>query len=677
MSFAEHAHYGQKRRSGEEYMVHPLRVALILAELYADEESIIAGLLHDVVEDTEVTLKDIEDNFGSDVALLVDGLTKLRKLPKGTGWEGAQKENLRKLFLSAAEDPRVIIVKLADRLHNMRTIQYLPPDKQKRVAKETLDVYAPLAHRLGVYRIRWELEDLAFKTLYPEQYEYISALVNQKLKGQKEVIREAKAKIEETLAARGMKGTVEGRVKHLYSVYTKMLTQNKTIDEIFDLVGLRLILDTEEECYVALGLVHSLWPPIPGRLKDYIALPKPNFYQSLHTTVIGPRGLPLEVQIRTWQMHEVAEYGVAAHWAYKEGVSPKSDLERINWLKQVFAFEDEKVKSTDEITRAVMDTLKEEILVFTPKGDVISLPKGATVLDFAYRIHTEIGHHTVGARVNGGWVPLDKELEMGDRVEVVTSKNRSGPSLEWLDFVKTAHAADKINNWFRKRDRQELLEDSRKMLEDPLKKYGLTYQEFIDMLKAKNVNIENAILNLIKNQSSLDSVLKNLGVVVAEPVEETVDTAVATKPALSPNSVIGVPYRLAKCCSPLPPEEIVGIVESGHGIVVHAATCKNVNNASKTIALTWDQLQGSKNKDGYSVDIKITAKDRLGLLADIGSVFAVTGLNIEKVTVQRKQKVEQLKIIVQVKMRNVDDFQMLFNKLSEMPEIIEVTKGKQ
>ncbi|HAR40350.1 MAG TPA: GTP pyrophosphokinase [Coprothermobacter sp.] len=671
------AHSGQKRRSGEVYMVHPLRVALILAELYADQESIIAGILHDVVEDTPVTLRDVEENFGTEVALLVDGLTKLRKLPKGTGWEGAQKENLRKLFLSAAQDPRVVIVKLADRLHNMRTVQYLPADKQKRVAKETLDIYAPLAHRLGVYRIRWELEDLAFKTLYPEQYEYISTLVNQKLRGQREVIEEARTKVEDMLKARGMEAKVEGRMKHLYSVYTKMLTQNKTIDEIFDLMGLRIILNTEEECYVTLGLVHAVWPPIPGRLKDYIALPKPNFYQSLHTTVIGPKGLPLEVQIRTWYMHQVAEYGVAAHWAYKEGVTPKSTLERINWLEQVFAFEDEKVKSTDEITEAVMDTLKEEILVFTPKGDVVSLPKGATVLDFGYRIHTEIGHHAVGARVNGAWVPLDKELEMGDRVEIITSKNRSGPSIEWLKIVKTAHAADKINSWFRKRDRQELIEDSRKLLEESLKRYDLTYQEFIDTLKSKNMNVESTLINIIKNQSSLDLVLRNLGLIAPELAKDEESKTVATKEQTSVSSVTGIPYRLAKCCSPLPPEDIVGVVESGHGIVVHAADCKNVSDASKTISLSWDQLHGARNKDGYPVDIKITARDRLGLLADIGSVFAVAGLNIDKITVQRRQRIEQIKILVEVKLKNKDDFQVILNKLSEMPEIIEVVKGKQ
>lgn len=659
-------------------MVHPLWVALILTELYADEESIIAGLLHDVAEDTTVSLSEIEKEFGLEVGLLVDGLTKLRKIPKGTGWEGAQKENLRKLFLSAAQDPRVIIVKLADRLHNMRTVQYLEPDKQKRVAKETLDIYAPLAHRLGVYRIRWELEDLAFHTLYPEQYEYVASLVRQRIKDQQSVTQEAKAKLEEALQSKVLRAVVEGRVKHLYSVYMKMVLQNKTIDEIFDLVGLRVILERDEECYVTLGLVHALWPPIPGRLKDYIALPKPNFYQSLHTTVIGPHGLPLEIQIRTWRMHMVAEYGVAAHWAYKEGVSPKAGIERIDWLQRVFAFEDERVKAGDDITQAVIDTLKEEILVFTPKGDVVSLPRGATVLDFAYRIHTEVGHHATGARVNGGWVPLDRELQMGDRVEIITSKSRTGPSLEWLKIVKTAHATEKINSWFRKKEREELIAEAKRLLEDSLKKHGVSYDSFLESLKAKNMNVEGVLLGVIKGQMTLESVLRSVGIQATEEGKTAVPLTVMPKQAERQGTAAGVPFRLAKCCSPLPAEPIVGVVESGRGIVVHAADCPNVRQAVKVMPIDWEQINtGEKNREGYHTDIKILAKDRLGFLADLGSLFAVSGVNINRITVQRREGSEQIKLVVEVNLRTKDDFDALAKRLREMPEVVEVVKGKQ
>ncbi|HPC78155.1 MAG TPA: bifunctional (p)ppGpp synthetase/guanosine-3',5'-bis(diphosphate) 3'-pyrophosphohydrolase, partial [bacterium] len=457
-----------KRRSGEEFFVHPLEVAKILSGMDVDAVTIASSLLHDVVEDTDVSIEEIEKRFGPEVASLVDGVTKLNRLTGLTG-EERQAENLRKMFLAMAKDVRVIFIKLADRLHNMRTLSYLPVEKQKIIAKETLDIFAPLAHRLGMWRIKWELEDLSFKYLESEKYREISRLVAKTRKEREEQIEEAISIIKSNLETLGIKADIQGRPKHLYSIYSKMKRDNLEFDQIYDLLGIRVIVETTKDCYAVLGIVHSLWKPIPGRFKDYIAVPKSNMYQSLHTTVIGPKGEPLEVQIRTFEMHRVAEYGIAAHWSYKEGKTDKEFDMKLSWLRQLLEWQKDLQDAREFVEQVRVDLFEDEVFVFTPKGDVVSLPKGSTPVDFAFRIHTEVGNHCVGAKVNGRIVSLNYELKSGEIVEILTSKSAT-PSLDWLSFVATNSARNRIRQYFKRLQKEENIVRGKETLERELKR---------------------------------------------------------------------------------------------------------------------------------------------------------------------------------------------------------------
>jgi len=647
-TIAKKAHIDQYRKSGEHYIFHPLGVANILAKLELDTTSIAAALLHDVVEDTAVSLDDIEKDFGKEAAELIDGLTKLSQI-EFKSQEEQQAENLRKMMLAMSKDIRVIFIKLADRLDNMRTIQHLNPEKQRQKARETLDIYAPLAHRLGIFKIKWELEDLSFKTLEPKKYAEIAKMVSETRKKREDYLKEASEILSAELKKVKIKNEIIGRIKHYYSIYEKMIRRDKEFNEIYDLSGLRILVDSVNDCYAVLGVIHSLWKPIPGAFKDYIAMPKFNMYRSLHTTVIGPTGRPLELQIRTYDMHSTAEYGVAAHWHYKEGTRMNKGEEKLSWLRQMLEWESETKDSKDFLETLKIDLFETEVFVFTPKGDVVSLPKGSTPLDFAYNIHTDVGHRCIGAKVGGKIVPLEYELQNGDIVEILTSKTSSGPSRDWLNIVKTSSARTKIRQWFSKESREGTEHVGREILQKELRRKGYSLSDIsVDVIKVvikdlKFSDTESLYTNIgTGNVSPKQVVTKIIHAVKAGEEEKELELPPSYPKRKPGTTAVGVRIegvedaliRLARCCDPVPMDNIIGFITIGRGITVHRNSCSNVKNLKKKhpdrlIKVEWD-LGG---KETFQAEIQVEAIDRTRLLRDISSAISDLGVNIRSATV--------------------------------------------
>lgn len=639
---ANKAHEGQTRATGEPYIIHPLAVAYILAELRMDEEGIIAALLHDVVEDTEYTVEDIKKAFGEEIAFLVDGVTKLSKFHYKDK-EDQQTENFRKMFLAMARDTRVVVIKLADRLHNMRTLGVFRREKQERIAKETMEIYAPLAHRLGIYNIKWELEDLCFHYLYPDEYYDLVRQMRQKRKFREEIVNDTMAVLHRHIEESGIEAKVTGRPKHFYSIYKKMKRDNKDLSQIYDLYAVRVIVDTIPQCYAVLGIVHSLWKPLPNRFKDYIAVPKPNMYQSLHTTVIGTRGQPVEIQIRTWEMHHISEYGVAAHWRYKEGSKGgnKNFDAKITWLRRLLEWQD--TSNSKEFMNALkLDVFSDEVFVFTPKGDVINLPKGSIPLDFAYRIHTEVGNRCVGAKVNNKIVPLDTKLKNGDIVSIITSKTGK-PSYDWITMVGSTESRAKIRSWFKKENREENISRGQELLATEIEKAGYKWKDVIGKDRLDKVGI-------YFNNMSEDDLLASVGFgglasksvalklidfyqeeiavknVVPKTLEEDVEKLKITNvKSRGGNGILvkgesGLVVHLAKCCNPVPGDEIIGYITRLHGVSVHRADCSNAihfSDKAREISVKWE----SSITGTFLVNIKVISYDRTALIADILAVF--------------------------------------------------------
>jgi GTP pyrophosphokinase len=637
IDFAIEAHGDQPRASGEPFVTHPISAALILADLGIDLVAIQAELLHDVPEDTEYALSDIEERFGSEVAQLVDGVTKLSKFST-LSHEQQQAENIRKMFLAMADDIRVVLIKLADRLHNMRTIAPLPPEKQLRIARQTLEIYAPLAERLGIWQIKWELEDLAFKVLEPTRFRELAKLLDTRRKGRESYIDRAIDELRPRLAAAGIEADLQGRPKHIYSIWKKMQRKSAEFGEIYDVYAIRLLVDDVRDCYAALGIVHALWRPIPGQFDDYIAVPKNNLYQSLHTAVIAMDGKPLEIQIRTYAMHQVSEVGIAAHWRYKEG--SKSDREydaKLAWLRQLMDWQRDVSDATEFVEGVKLDIFQDQVFVFTPKGDIKDLPAGATPLDFAYRIHTDVGHRTIGAKVNNRLVPLDYKLKNGDIVEVVTTRAGHGPSRDWLNVVRTQHAREKIRQWFKRQERDENIVHGRESLDRELRRLARTstaaigQDKLMDVARQLNYDaIDDFYAAVGYGAVSAQSVVMRLGVV---------DDSQAALPTVAPpppparaggvrvKGVGDLLVRFARCCHPIPGDPIQGFITRGKGVTVHLRSCPTVLNereVSRLIDVEWEAAPAQT----YPIAIRVEAYDRTGLLSDITQVVAEAKVNI-------------------------------------------------
>jgi guanosine-3',5'-bis(diphosphate) 3'-pyrophosphohydrolase len=642
--FADESHRGQLRKSGDPFIEHPLGVAHILADLGMDTTTLVSALLHDVVEDTDLSVREVERDFGEDVAKIVDGLTKLDRITFRSR-EQAQAESVRKMIVAMARDIRVLIIKLADRLHNMRTLGSLSKVRQEAKAVETLEIYAPLAHRLGIFQIKWELEDLAFATLHPKRFEEIRNLVGKAEHERAEYLSLVVDSVEQQLGKIKIKADVEGRPKHLYSVYEKMVLRGKEFSEIYDLVGIRVLVDTVKDCYAALGALHSLWKPVPGRFKDYIAMPKFNMYQSLHTTVIGPEGRPLEVQIRSRQMHRTAEVGIAAHWRYKERGKKKDEAADLVWLTQMLDWQKETADPKEFMEALKLDLYADRVFAFTPKGDVVDLPLGSTPLDFAYAIHTEVGHRCMGAKVNGKLVPLDYKLQTGDAVEVLTTKARdAGPSRDWLQVVATPRARNKIKQWFSRERREDAMETGRDMLQRELRRQGLPLKRLTteDTMAAvaselKYPTLEALLVAIGEGQVSPQSVAIRLTRLISQDEEEAAEVPPARPVHLAardgqPVLVRGAPdlwVNLARCCTPVPGDEILGFVTRGRGVSVHRADCPNAralmeSQGDRFIEVTWRGGKGTS----FAVAIQVEALDRKKLLGDVATALSEQQINI-------------------------------------------------
>lgn len=682
--FAKKAHEGQHRISGELYIFHPLEVAMILADLELDTTTIAAGLLHDVVEDTPFTLEDITREFGEEIALLVDGVTKLGKLEFKTK-EEQQAENLRKMFLAMAKDIRVILIKLADRLHNMRTLKYLPQEKQKEIARETLDIFAPLAHRLGIYKIKWELEDLSFRFLEPEHYYELVEKVAKKRREREEHINKMIAILGERLAAAGIKAEIQGRPKHFYSIYKKMKEQNKSFEQIYDLTAVRVIVSSVRDCYAALGVIHALWKPLPGRFKDYIAMPKPNMYQSLHTTVIDSSGEPLEIQIRTYEMHKTAEYGIAAHWRYKEGNKADDFDKKLSWLREILDWQRDLRDAREFMESLKIDLFSDEVYVFTPKGDVIDLPAGSCPIDFAYRIHTDIGNRCVGAKVNGKIVPLDYKLKNGDIVEIITSAHSNGPSRDWLQFVKSTQAKNKIRQWFKRERREENINRGKEMLEKEAKRQGydiyqLINQDFMDKL-LKRLSFQNTedlfaavgyggISAPQTVQKILEEYKKNVKFDKTELEgargEQRTKRKTKVFEGVKIDGVDNVLVKFSRCCNPVPGDKIVGYITRGRGVSIHRQDCPNVINnvydRERLIEVKWD---GFIKEKSFPVEIEASGYDRPGILSDVLDILGNMNTSIDSVNARAsKNGIAVIDLILEI-----TDKQHLDNVIQKLKKI--------
>jgi len=704
-NFSYAAHKEQKRESGEPYIVHPLEVACILAEMGLDTSTIVAGLLHDVIEDTVYTYEDISREFSIEIANLVEGVTKLGLIKYKTK-EEEQADNIRKMLLAMAKDIRVILIKLADRLHNMRTLKYMPVANQKLKAKEVLDIYAPLAHRLGMSKIKWELEDLSLRYLNPNEYYNLVRKIAEKRVEREENISNIITELKFNLNIVGIEADIDGRPKHFYSIYRKMVAKNKTIDQVFDLTAVRILVNDIGNCYAALGIVHTVYKPIPGRFKDYIAMPKPNMYQSLHSTVIGPHGKPFEIQIRTYEMHKTAEYGIAAHWKYKEGIEGTESTDdenfdsKFSWLKDILEWQGETFDAEEFMEGFKIDLFSDEVFVFTPKGEVINLPLDATPIDFAYRIHTDIGHRCMGAKVNGRMVPLEYHLKTGEIVEIVTSPSPKGPSIDWLNITKSNQAKSKIKAWFKKAKRDESIEKGKEVLERESKRQGHNFGEI-----AKGEAIEKIYRKY--NFKSLDDLFAYVGVgdimpstvvnrlrevfenknkqetLTIEDIEQKI-TKTSSKEEKKKTDFSGlivkgegnVLVRFAKCCNPVPGDKIIGYITKGRGVSVHRLDCKNVealmkNEINKVVEVSWGASEGK----GYITEIEIKADDRYGLLSDIMEVITVTKTQLYSINAKTLKNNVAL-INIKLRVSDTEHLKELQKKITKLAGVIEVYRIK-
>ncbi|WP_323372929.1 RelA/SpoT family protein [Tumebacillus lacus] len=701
---ADAAHQGQTRRSGEPYIMHPVAVAEILADLELDAVTLSAALLHDVVEDTGVTDETLTTEFGAEVAALVDGVTKLERI-KFNSKEEAQAENLRKMFMAMAKDIRVILIKLADRLHNMRTLKHQPTEKQVRIATETLEIYAPLAHRLGISTIKWELEDISLRYLNPQQYYRIVNLMAQKRREREAYVQEVIDGLKRKFDELSIKSDISGRAKHLYSIYRKMANYNKQFNEIYDLLAVRVVVENVKDCYAVLGVVHTMWKPMPGRFKDYIAMPKANMYQSLHTTVIGPRGEPLEIQIRTWEMHRTAEYGIAAHWLYKESQSAQQQgnngdakeatfTQKLAWFREILEWQQDFKDAQEFMETLKFDLFADEVFVFTPKGDVIQLPAGSVPIDFAYRIHTDIGNRTIGAKINGKIVPLDYKLKTGDIVEVLTSKHSYGPSFDWIKVVKSSQAKSKIRQWFKREKREENVSKGRELIDKEAKKHNVD----TDWLTDKNLEEIGGKFNFAK----LDDMLAAVGYggfsahqVITRIVEKIKKEAppeavkipeVKTEPQKrSKKGSLGVRVkgidnlliRFSRCCNPVPGDEITGFITRGRGVSIHRSNCLNLENIeeneeNRIIEVEWETGLSTQ----YSVEIEVTGLDRRGLINEVMLAVAETKTDITAVTGRAdKRKIATMNLTINI--RNVDHLHTVVERIKRVKDIYTVRRIMQ
>lgn len=684
------AHSGQTRESGESYIMHPLGVVMILAELELDLVTIIAGLLHDVVEDTAITLEEIRKEFGEEVANLVDGVTKLSRLDF-TSKEEQQAETLRKMFIAMAQDIRVVLIKLADRTHNLRTLRYLNTHRQKEIARETLEIYAPLAHRLGIYMIKWELEDLAFRYMQPSDYFQLVDKLAKKRREREHFINRIIWILQDQLSEASIKAEIQGRPKHLYSIYNKMKAQGKDLNEIYDLTAVRIVVDTVKDCYHTLGIVHTLWKPIPGRFKDFIAMPKPNMYQSLHSTVFAAENELAEIQIRTWDMHRTAEYGIAAHWRYKEKVKDSGELDdKLTWLRQLLEWQHDYRDARDFIKDLKGDLFTDEVFVFTPKGDVIDLPAGSVTLDFAYKIHTDIGNRCTGAKVNGRLVPLDYQLKTGDMVEVVTSKHGS-PSRDWLNIVKTSHAKNKVRTWFKKERREENIEKGREMMEREIRRINveqrilLKSDLFEDVGKAFNLmSVDDLYAAVGYGGVSVHQVISRLREeynrkhpekVREEDLPELkpVKHLTQTSPGVSIQGMDNLLMRVARCCNPVPGDEIIGFITRGRGVSIHRRDCPNLPHYStdegRFLEASWESVSGTS----YPVEIEINANDRKNLLADIMTSVNESKIEINAVSA-RTDKNRNATIHMTMVVRDQVHLDQIMAKIKKIKDIYSVRR---
>ena len=702
-NFAKKSHGDQKRKSGEPYIIHPIHTALILADLELDKESIMAGLLHDVMEDTKVTREQMISEFGEEVTDLVDGVTKLTKLDYDADKVEKQAENLRKMFLAMAKDIRVILIKLADRLHNMRTLQYMTPEKQKEKSKETMEIYAPIADRLGISKIKIELDDLALRYLEPEKYKDLVDGVHLRLEHREEFMSQLIAEVAGYIEKAGIKATIDGRVKHYFSIYKKMVNQHKTLDQIYDVFAIRIIVDTVMECYGALGVIHEKYTPVPGRFKDYIAMPKQNMYQSLHTTLIGPNGQPFEIQIRTMEMHKTAEYGIAAHWKYKENITGEGDNEeqKISWLRQILEWQRD-LSDNHEFLNLLKDDLNmfsENVYCFTPNGDLKSLPNGSTPIDFAYSIHSAVGNKMVGARVNGKMVNIDYKIQNGDQVEVVTSNNSNGPSMDWLKIVKSTQAKNKINQWFKLQNKEENIIKGKELIDKYCKSKGIVLQDILKPEYMEKVRLKYSYKDWNSLVASVGHGGLKEGQIVNKLVEEynkthrkeitdqdvlnsTIGEKAENKTHTSKSGIIvegmdDVAVRFSKCCSPVPGDEIIGFVTRGRGVSIHRTDCINIINLpdferGRLIEASWAADEG-KQDGRYMTEIVIYAHNRVGILTDLSKIFTEKNIDVNSIN-SRTSKSEIATISMSFAIQGTEELNSLISRIRQIDSIIDIER---
>ena len=695
---ADKAHEGQFRASGEPYIMHPLAVADILAHLQIDHITLMAALMHDVVEDTSYSKEDLEEMFGSEVAFLVDGVTKLNQFQYETK-EDRQMENYRKMILAMAKDVRVVVIKLGDRLHNMRTLKHMRSDKQKRIAKETLEIFAPLAHRLGIFNVKWELEDLSFRYLEPEKYYDLVDQMKQKRQVREDIVNDTMRQLTKALSEAHIKADIKGRPKHFYSIYKKMKKDNRDLSQIYDLLAVRVIVDSIPDCYAVLGIAHSLWKPLPYRFKDYISMPKSNMYQSLHTTVIGTMGQPVEIQICTWEMHRVSEYGVAAHWRYKEG-NKNGDKEfdqKVAWLRQVLEWQDTS-NPTELVNALKLDVFSGEVFVFTPKGDVVKLPIGSVPLDFAYRVHTDVGHHCVGAKVNGKIVPLDYTLQNGDIVDIITSKT-GRPSLDWLNIVGSSESKSKIRNWFKRENKAENIEKGLEALEKEAKRLNHNWKELCadnrlqhvtKQLKAGTeeemfaacgyggIPVSTVLLRLIelyKKSKEVEESKRSTEQII-EKLKSQGQKKTKNGTGVLVKGEAGVMVRMAKCCNPVPGDDIIGYITRGRGVSIHRCDCPSMGHSAedleRMIEVSWDGSSG----ESFHVGIDIQAYDRAGILMEVMAVLSELKITITNINAKVQEDTKNVSINLVVDIRDISQLDFVMTKLRRIREVYTVQRSK-